>query len=298
MTCGQGADEDPGTEGGGLQCLLNGRRVLVAKGVVRFIRFNKTGDVYALGWVRQDLRQARLQWFSRAELEALPTYKYTIGPIDPPIDPPVDPVEPGQPPTLPDDVFAALKTLRPAYPTPLGDQGSTLLNAVAWQFRAQGWGLELKVGGNNCPQPTTGIRTGCDILRGPGNWGYDVLGDQENLGLPLQATAGPADPARFVPPVKPPVGPIDPPIDPPVDVCTPALAACKADVARLTAENDQLKGDIARETAENVRLTRELAELQAKYDALLNAPAPVYTCEVSPSWVRFIASCKVVPPVK
>ena len=100
---------------------------------------------------------------------------------------------------LPENVFNTLVSIRPNYPTPLLDGGARLLNEVAWIHRNEGWGLERKDGGNNCPQPQTGIPCGCDILRTE-FWGYDVLGDAEGAAIPLRANRGPADPNRFISP--------------------------------------------------------------------------------------------------
>lgn len=119
--------------------------------------------------------------------------------------------EPGgnvDPEILPENVFNTLEAVRPKYPTPLVDGGARLLNEVAWIHRNEGWGLERKDSGNNCPQTDTGVRCGCDILRLQ-NSGYDCLLNSENEAVPTRGARGDADPSRFVPPVDPGVEPSD-----------------------------------------------------------------------------------------
>ncbi len=158
-----------------------------------------------------------------------------------PVPPNPIPPNPGGPVQLPDHVFATLQTVRPKYPTPLGDRGAELLNEVAWTHRAEGYGLESKGGGTVCPQPTTGKTCGCDILRTQ-TLGWDVLIDAEGAGTPVQADSGPADPARFVSPVQPagqpvPVPPNPTPV-PPTGSIEERVTKLEEDMALLKATNE------------------------------------------------------------
>lgn len=55
-------------------------------------------------------------------------------------------------------------------------EAATILNAVAWANRADGWVLLGKTGGNHCPQPKTGIAISCDFLvHRQSQHGWDVL---------------------------------------------------------------------------------------------------------------------------
>lgn len=115
------------------------------------------------------------------------------------------------------DVRETLAAVRATYPTDRGltrEERAALLNAVAWAHRDEGVGLEKKPGGDNVPQPRTGILIAQDILRFPGNIGRDVLKDAEGAAEPAWGDPGPADPATFVAPVEP-IGASQPPVDPP-----------------------------------------------------------------------------------
>lgn len=85
----------------------------------------------------------------------------------------------------------------------------TMLNAVTWKHRAEGYGLLQKDGGNNCPTPA-GRKVSCDwIVNRTTGRGGDVLGSATNDdGSPAPATpsfnqAGTFDRALFVEPVEP-----------------------------------------------------------------------------------------------
>jgi len=99
--------------------------------------------------------------------------------------------------------FQTLQCARLAYPTPMsGANRGQLLNQVAWLHRAEGWGLHLKPGGNNCPQPKTGTLVSCDILTNGNTLAvYDVLIDEEE---PTWNYKGQINtPANLVAPVQP-----------------------------------------------------------------------------------------------
>jgi hypothetical protein len=99
--------------------------------------------------------------------------------------------------------YQTLQCARAGYPHPMSaGQRGALLNLVAWHHRAAGWGLHLKPGGNNCPQPRTGTLVSCDILvHGPSGGVYDVLLDEE---VPTWGYKGPINTSlNFVAPVQP-----------------------------------------------------------------------------------------------
>jgi hypothetical protein len=189
-------------------------------------------------------------------------------PIDPeePVDP-VDPVDPETPVKLPNDVFATLQLIRPKYPTPLGDKGAELLNEVAWIHRAQGWGLESKVGGTVCPQPTTAKTCGCDILR-TATLGWDVLGDAEGAGTPIQSDSGPAEPARFVAPVEP----SDLPPDPASGELEDRVEALEASVKQLVENDEDIATDLNQLKAKVEHQGKVINDLTVRVLALENTP--------------------------
>jgi hypothetical protein len=162
--------------------------------------------------------------------------------------PPDEPDDPEPPPPAPadfPDYQSELATLRAALPTPMSaEQQAALLNALAWAHRAEGFGLERKDGGNSCPQPTTGIRVACDILRydhGGAALGMDVLSDAEGEGRVVWGGPGPADPSRVVAPVAPAGAPTEPPpTEPPTTPPTdPAIQARVAVLEQLVATIQQ-----------------------------------------------------------
>jgi len=280
----------------GYSCIAiyQGIRRVLDLGFCVEIHMTRSGELLAISYHLEDLNVRRFRLLAASELNSFPIEATTLPPVTPPVDPPIPPAE--QPPVLPLDIFEALQRERLKYPTPLGDKGGALINAVAVNF--PGWGLESKGGGNNCPQPVTLIRVGCDIIRGPGNWGYDVLGDQENAGVVLRATGGPADPARFVVAV---VVPGTPPVDPgtPVDDI-PALkrriALLEAQVVSLQQELDETKAALVSEQDAVDELERKLHIAELEIIRLKNLPPP--TCKVTggPAFLRGLFSCEVIQP--
>jgi hypothetical protein len=115
---------------------------------------------------------------------------------------PITPVPPNC--TLPQPTpFQTLQCARNGYPHPMnGTHRGQLMNQVAWYHRSEGWGLHLKPGGNNCPQPRTGTLISCDILVDGKTGGvYDVLIDEEE---PTWGYKGPINTmSNFVAPVQP-----------------------------------------------------------------------------------------------
>src|SRR5436190_1526786 len=108
-------------------------------------------------------------------------------------------------------LLPTLQQLRPLYPTPMSSaQLGDYLNRVAWQHRAEGWGLLQKTGGTRCAAPQ-GIDVSCDILvYRPTVWHFDVLVDATGTATPAWQDKGPCtippsgcDISRFVAPIRP-----------------------------------------------------------------------------------------------
>jgi hypothetical protein len=109
-----------------------------------------------------------------------------------------------------------LVALRKGYPTPMSnDQLGELLNAVAWQHRAEGYGLLSKPQGANCLQPQTGTLIARDILASAAGKHFDVLVDAEGAARPVWQDKGAYQPSRFVSPVDSTVPLPRPPTPPP-----------------------------------------------------------------------------------
>jgi hypothetical protein len=96
-----------------------------------------------------------------------------------------------------------LVALRKTYPTPMSNnQLGELLNAVAWQHRAEGYGLLAKPQGSNCLQPQTGTRVSRDILMLAGSGRiFDVLIDAEGKATPTWGEKNALSPNLFVQPI-------------------------------------------------------------------------------------------------
>jgi hypothetical protein len=89
-------------------------------------------------------------------------------------------------------LLPTLERLRQEYPTPMTPaMHGELLNRVAWQHRAEGWGLLRKNFGNRCPTPQ-GIEIACDILvHAPTVRHFDVLVDAGGASTPGWRDVGP-----------------------------------------------------------------------------------------------------------
>ncbi len=101
--------------------------------------------------------------------------------------------------------LASLQAIRPCYPTPMSHaQKGDMLNRVAWEHRAAGYGLHFKGGGNLCPQPG-GTTISCDIIvHGPTQAVYDVLLNEDAEATPTWGFVGKINTmANFVDPVQP-----------------------------------------------------------------------------------------------
>ena len=109
------------------------------------------------------------------------------------------------------DLSADVERIRALYPTPMSPaQHGEFLNRIAWEHRAEGWGLLIKTGGNRCPAPQ-GVEVACDILvYAPNPWHFDVLSDVGVTDGPSWFDDGPCtippsgcEMSRFLPPVRP-----------------------------------------------------------------------------------------------
>ncbi|MGH9312283.1 MAG: hypothetical protein ACRD1S_03695 [Vicinamibacterales bacterium] len=93
-------------------------------------------------------------------------------------------------------LLPTLVRIRSEYPTPWSSlaQIGEYLNRVAWEHRAEGWGLLRKTGGTRCPAPQ-GVEIACDILiHQPTQLHFDVLIDSTGVGTPTWREVGPCDP--------------------------------------------------------------------------------------------------------
>jgi hypothetical protein len=95
-------------------------------------------------------------------------------------------------------LLPTMQRIRPEYPSPWASlaQVGEFLNRVAWEHRAEGWGLLRKTGGTRCPAPHGGgIEISCDILiHQPTQLHFDVLVDGSVTGVPTWREVGPCDP--------------------------------------------------------------------------------------------------------
>lgn len=145
------------------------------------------------------------------------------------------------------------------------EQLAQLLNAVAWDARADGWGLLAKPSGNHCPRAD--VFVACDILmHQPTGRIFDVLADAEGSARPTWGEAGgsPAEASRWIAPIAPAGGsepPPPPPPPPPTCDLTPALERLAALEARLDAiaQNASNQAEAVVTASQEIRdLLREL----------------------------------------
>lgn len=154
-------------------------------------------------------------------------------------------------PTLPDDIFAALKQARSGFPS--GDvvltpfQIGAVLNTTALATTRPGRevGLQRKDSGTVAIMPDgTSVWNGLRVVLDGQHWGFDVCGAcTVGKFVPLQAEGGPADPASFVSPVGSPAHVDLPHTDAPSDPGLIArVAALEKQVLELTlAQQEQLQ---------------------------------------------------------
>lgn len=109
-------------------------------------------------------------------------------------------------------LLPTLERIRPEYPTPMSQaQLGEYLNKVAWEHRAEGWGLLRKTAGNRCPVPQ-GVEVACDILiHAPSIRHFDVITDAGGASTPSWQDKGPCvlsptsgcEMSRYLAPVAP-----------------------------------------------------------------------------------------------
>ena len=131
------------------------------------------------------------------------------------VEEPGEPEEPGES-EEPESLLPTVKQERAKYPTPVpNDELGTLLNTVAWQHRAEGWGLAEKFVGARSVQPHTGTFVSRDLLiHRPSSLMYDVLQDVAEAAVPVWNLVGSSD-MPWVAPVDPDDGTSRPPLSRP-----------------------------------------------------------------------------------
>ncbi|MQA31945.1 MAG: hypothetical protein GEU82_19275 [Luteitalea sp.] len=109
-------------------------------------------------------------------------------------------------------LLPTVERVRSQYPDLMSSaQKGDLLNRVAFEHQAEGWGLLQKTGGNRCPAPQ-GVDVACDILvHAPTERHFDVLVDSDGAAIPGWLDKGPChiavsgcDMDRFVAPIATP----------------------------------------------------------------------------------------------
>lgn len=122
--------------------------------------------------------------------------------------------------------LTTVKCERALYPTPLGLENAwKTINAVAYIWRAEGWGLLDKPGGtrwNNCS---------VDVIINPHTKeAIDCLGDSENAGIPQWGVIAylPDFDSRWIAPTSGAPGPPTPP-DPPTPPTPPGVVVTPGD---------------------------------------------------------------------
>jgi hypothetical protein len=154
--------------------------------------------------------EARLQATQNTVASITTPSAVSVSPATPGVPPPTPP--PVTPPTGVPDLSADVVAVRATYgATMTADECAALLNTVAWNNQAQGWGLYQKPSGNYGLQPHTGTQVSVDNLyHQPSNSLWDCLIDAGHItggagtALPDWRYNGtPADPTRWVAPVTP-----------------------------------------------------------------------------------------------
>lgn len=131
-------------------------------------------------------------------------------------------------------------------------QVAAMLNQVAWNHRAEGWGLLRKGSGNSCPLRDTFIS--CDILiHAPTIQHFDVLRDAENAAIPQWNNVGPCvlsdssgcQMANFLSPFDP-GGSVPPVVVPPVIVPPMPQPPVYTDLSQVTLRLDAMAAQMER----------------------------------------------------
>ena len=203
--------------------------------------------VYAIaGWSSDDGQV-------RAAVLRADDFGVTTPPVEPPIEPPIEPPKPPivEPPTmrLPDDVFATLQQQRARFgPTPTDPELGIILNDTAWVHRSTGWGVNIKNGGTNCPQPGQPPRMiAHDILHHqPSNMIFDCLIAAGGAATPTQAEGSvmTISDRPWAPANQPTSGGTIPPTPPTSDL-EQRLALCENQIGVLAAQVRMLEAQAA-----------------------------------------------------
>lgn len=174
-------------------------------------------------------------------------------------------------------LLADLVAARALYPaTMTRESTAALLNRVAYDHRAEGWGLLRKGSGNSCP--IAGTFVSCDILvHAPSVMHYDVLMDAVTTNKPQWNSAGPCvlsdssgcEMGHFLAPV-PYDGAvvISPPPSPPPDLTGRVVSTnpeLEAEVRTLHADVDRLAATVQRLSEQ---LERSYVDLVAHFNLL------------------------------
>ena len=187
---------------------------------------------------------------------------------------------------LPDDVYATVVRLSAPYAvtgTPDGYTMGSILNAIAWAHRADGWGLSRKTGGKRVDSPVGEIAE--DILHHqPTNLLWDIwqgadVGQPLNVGGGAPWDIGPPESAdrAWVAPVQP-VGTSAPPPPDPTPTPPPStdLSAIKAQLATVIAQQQvilRVLTEVATRKAVEDIATKQQAVIDGLFDPTKDSPS-------------------------
>lgn len=190
-------------------------------------------------------------------------------------------------------LLPTVQRLRAAYPAKLSPaQVGELLNRIAWEHRADGWGLLKKTGGTMCPVPQGG-HASCDVLiHAPSVKHFDVLADAEGAATPVWRDVGPCvlgpssgcAMANFLAPVQPAGGaPAPSPAPTPAPQPPADLGPLYAQVKALTETVEALRRwadeRFAAEHDKGEVLASRATTLEHRVDLVERRPDPEYGCE-------------------
>jgi hypothetical protein len=173
---------------------------------------------------------------------------------------------------LPGNVCATLQATRANYSPYSPDKLAAWLNEVAWIHRAEGWGLNAKPAGNNCPM-ANGTLVACDILhRRSDNLIWDVVQGAGDPGVSNAVCGDALGPAND--PNRPWVVPVDPggggPIEPPGGDLDARLKAIEASLARIETTTTRTDAQV-----------KAIGDATAEILAILRQPPVPATCTVN-----------------
>lgn len=185
-------------------------------------------------------------------------------------------------------LLPTVERLRAEYPPKMTPaQVGKLLNRVAWEHRAEGWGLLKKTGGTRCPAPQGGDIS-CDILiHAPSVRHFDALADTENVATPVWRDVGPCvlgpssgcAMANYLAPVQPAGEPVPVPVPTPAPAPPVDLGPLYAQVKALTQTVEALRmwadERVAALHERQQALGAELSTLTARVQLLEARPVPM-----------------------